>query len=75
MGVKKLKWGEHPACWEEHFKTLEIIRSSGAINMLGAAQALEELEEIDREVAREIHIYWMTYYDKILEKGIITRRN
>lgn len=59
--------------WNEYYVYLEDLRQSGVTNMFGAAPYLQEEFDLNRKEAREILANWMTNYDKLLEKEIISR--
>ena len=49
---------------DEHLTFLDELRESGATNMYGAAPWLEEAFVLDREVAREVLLYWMQSFSE-----------
>lgn len=59
--------------WNEYYVYLEDLRQSGVTNMFGAAPYLQEEFGLNKKEAREILANWMTNYDKLLEKEIISR--
>lgn len=42
----------------EYFETLDSLRDSGAINMFGAPQWLQENFDLDRNTAKAVFIAW-----------------
>jgi len=46
-------------CTDEHLEFLDDLRESGATNMYGAPQYIEEAFGMDRTEAREVVSYWM----------------
>ena len=59
--------------WYEYYVYLEDLRQSGVTNMFGAAPYLQEEFDLSRKEAREILANWMTNYEELLEKEIISR--
>jgi hypothetical protein len=48
----------------EYFETLDSLRDSGAINMFGAPQWLEENFDLDRSTAKAVFIAWTESFSK-----------
>lgn len=46
------------------FEYLCELRDSGAINMFGAAQYLEEEFELDRREAKQVLLEWMQWVER-----------
>jgi len=46
-----------------HYRFLVLLRNSGATNMYGAGQYLEEAYDLSREEARKILVAWMKSFD------------
>tara|TARA_R100000353_G_scaffold22862_1_gene20151 strand:- start:7580 stop:7777 length:198 start_codon:yes stop_codon:yes gene_type:complete len=59
--------------WYEYYVYLEDLRQSGVTNMFGAAPYLQEEFDLSKKEAREILGNWMTNYEELLEKEIISR--
>ena len=59
--------------WYEYYVYLEDLRQSGVTNMFGAAPYLQEEFGLSKKEAREILGNWMTNYEELLEKEIISR--
>ena len=47
------------------FAYLTVLRDSGAINMFGAGQYLEEVFELDRREAKKVLLEWMEWVQKV----------
>ena len=58
--------------WYEYYVYLEDLRQSGVTNMFGAAPYLQEEFDLSKKEAREILVNWMTNYEELLEKEIIS---
>ena len=58
--------------WNEYYVYLEDLRQSGVTNMFGAAPYLQEEFDLSKKEAREILVNWMTNYEELLEKEIIS---
>lgn len=54
--------------YEAEFKYLESLRSSGVVNMYGAAPHLTAAFAIDKREARTVLDDWMTRYDELSKK-------
>lgn len=56
--------------WEDYYKTLEAIRRTGKVNMIGAGIYLKECypKELTERQANDILVNWINNYKALNEK-------
>lgn len=63
---------------KKHFKYLDCLRESGAVNMYGAGRYLQDAFGLDKSTSVKILSSWMTTFDgksSISERVCLARRS